>query len=118
MQQTPAYRERSRAFLVRAREELAAGDLEQASEKAWGAAALAVKAVAERRGLEHRGHRHLHVVVQALAQESGDTELRGLLNTADVLHQNFYDGWLNVVEIGDDIDDVERFVEKVERLLR
>ena len=49
-QQVQTYRERSRAFLAKARGELLTGDLEQASEKAWGAAALMVKAVAERRG--------------------------------------------------------------------
>ena len=49
MQQTRTYREQSRAFLDKAREELDAGDLVLASEKAWGAAAMMVKAVAEQR---------------------------------------------------------------------
>ena len=50
MQETLSYQEPSQAFLGKAREELEAGDLEQASEKAWGAAAVMVKAVAEARG--------------------------------------------------------------------
>ena len=50
MQQTKTYQERSWAFLAKAREELAVGDLEQASEKGWGAAAMMVKAVAGQRG--------------------------------------------------------------------
>ncbi len=36
VQQKHSCRERSRDFLVKAREELAAGDLEQAAEKGWG----------------------------------------------------------------------------------
>ena len=54
MQETRTYQERSRASLVKAREELEAGDFEQASEKAWGAAALMVKAVAQQRGRPRR----------------------------------------------------------------
>ena len=56
-QQTQTYRERSRALLAEAREELGAGDLEQASVKGWGAAAQMVKAVADERGMPHEHHR-------------------------------------------------------------
>ena len=62
--QEQIYRERSRAFLVKARTEFDAGDLEQASEKAWGAAAMMVKAVAERRGVPNgkpQSQRHLGI---------------------------------------------------------
>ena len=51
-----AYRDQSRAYLEQANEELARNDLRQASEKGWGAASQIVKAVAEERGWEHRGH--------------------------------------------------------------
>ena len=44
------YRERSRHFLAQVDDELARGELEEASNKVWGAAAHAIKAVAERRG--------------------------------------------------------------------
>ena len=44
MQQIQKYREQSRQFLAQAQQELAAGDLPQASEKAWGAVAQMVKA--------------------------------------------------------------------------
>ena len=54
MQEALSYQERSQEFLGKAREELAAGDLEQASEKAWDAAAMIVKAVAEARGYVKR----------------------------------------------------------------
>ena len=43
-------------FLAAARACLAEGDLLQASEKGWGAAARMVKAVAETRGWRHSSH--------------------------------------------------------------
>ena len=56
---TQKYRQDSRTLLAQARSELAIGDVLQASEKGWGAAALMLKAVAEQRGWEHGKHRHL-----------------------------------------------------------
>ena len=43
------YRSAATQLLAQARQELARGDVRQASEKGWGAAAQAVKAVAESR---------------------------------------------------------------------
>ncbi len=117
MVQTQTYRGRSKAFLAKAREELAAGNLEQASEKAWGAAAVMVKAAATQRGLGHDTHNHLFGVVRTLRTESGDPEMRRLFNDANGLHHNFYERRLSADEVRDDIDSVERFVGKVENLL-
>ena len=117
MQQTQTYRERSRIFLAKAREELAAGDLEQASEKAWGAASLMLKAVAQQRGLDHETHNQLFRVLRVVVSELDDQELRRLFNDANGLHHNFYEHRLTAEEISDDIDSVERFVERVESFL-
>ncbi len=117
MQETLTYQARSRAFLSKAREQLEAGDLEQASEKAWGAAAVIVKAVAEARGLEHGKHGHLFGVVRVLAGETSDRELRGLFHVANGLHSNFYENWLDTDDVVEGLEDVERFVEKIERFL-
>lgn len=51
---TDGYAERSRALLAQAKNELAAGDDLQASEKLWATAAQMVKAVADRRGWRAR----------------------------------------------------------------
>ena len=51
-----AYRISAAALLEQARTELAAGDVRQASDKGWGAAAQAVKTVAVVRGWKHRNH--------------------------------------------------------------
>ena len=98
-------------------EELLAGDLEQASERAWGAAALMVKAVADQRGMEHKQHCHLFFIVDGLAKESNDRELGRLCHTANGLHSNFYEHWLSTELVAHRLVDVGQFVDMVERLL-
>jgi hypothetical protein len=66
---TVAYhQERSHHFLNLVDDELARGELEEASNKVWGAAAHAIKAVAERRGWQHHAH--------ALLEERGKCPTR------------------------------------------
>ena len=74
MQRATTYREQSRIFLGQAQEELSKGDLQQASEKGWGAAAHMVKAIAQRRGWYDRGHRSLQQVINELHDETNDSE--------------------------------------------
>ena len=83
----------SRRFLAQAQEEFDKGAMLQASEKAWGAAAQAVKATAEQRGWEHSTHARLFENVKKISQETGDAELYDLFHVANSLHQNFYEGW-------------------------
>ena len=117
MQKTTSYREQSRIFLAQAYEELAKGDLPQASEKAWGAAAQIIKAVAEHRGWRHRSHQALRTTVTALLRETGDSELGTLFSSAGELHTNFYEHWNTAELTALQLENVERFVDKVEALL-
>ena len=117
MQQTQTYRERSRAFLSKANSELQTGDLEQASEKCWGAAAMIVKAVADANSLDHQSHRELFAVVNHLARDNDDPELARLFQVANSLHINFYEHWQPAEMVATGLADVERFVAKVEQLL-
>ena len=117
MVQTIGYRDRSKNFLAKAREELAEGDLEQASEKAWGAAALIVKALGTQRGEVHEKHSHLFNIVHALARQYHDHHLRHLFYVASALHSNFYENTFDPQAVSDGIEDVETFVEKVDQLL-
>ena len=75
MQRTTTYREQSRKFLAQAYEELAKGDLPQASEKGWGAASQMLKAIAQQRGWSHRSHhRELHGIIrQRSLRETGES---------------------------------------------
>ena len=83
----------SRQFIVQAQEEFDRGDMLQASEKAWGAAAQAVKATAEQRGWEHNTHARLFDNLKRVSRETGDPELHDLFHVANSLHQNFNEGW-------------------------
>ena len=113
---TQTYRTASRHLLTQAREELAAGDTRQASEKGWGAAAQMVKSVAAQRGWAHQSHAALYFVVRRLTNETGDEDIKRLFNTAGNLHVNFYENWNNAENVASDLADVGRFLDKLEPL--
>lgn len=106
----------SRLFLAHATEELARGELLQASEKLWGAAAHAVKAVAQRRGWAHNSHRSLVEAVDRLVAETGQADLDTLFKVAQALHANFYEGWMTQDSIQRAVGEMEEFVSRVEQL--
>ena len=116
MSQT-SYTSRSRTYLSQASEELAKGDLCQASEKGWGAAAEIVKAVAAARGWDHSGHRQLYGVITRLVNETGDETFRTAFAVAGALHTNFYEGWLDRGTVEAHLAQVTRFVERMESLI-
>ncbi len=104
----------SKEFLRKGREALVQGDLEQASEKLWGAAAQMVKAVAEKRGWSHHGHRDFFRVVSRLDQELGDPTLRDLFHVANSLHSNFYEHWMTRDYFESGLEKIQEFVAKLE----
>ena len=107
----------SRQFLRQAEGEFAQGDRLQASEKAWGAAAHAVKVVAQHRGWQHDGHRYLFDVVDRLYRETEDAELRDLFRIANSLHTNFYENWQTEDLVQDGIKRVEVLLAKLAPLV-
>lgn len=107
----------SEKLLAEAEELLRKGDYIQASEKAWGAAAHVVKALAAKEGRKLESHSDLWRFVSELATKLGDKELRYLWRTANALHQNFYEGWMPPEEVVYSIEDVKVFVEKLRKLL-
>ncbi len=109
------HREASRRLIAQARAELQAGDLLQASEKGWGAAAQAVKSVAETRRWPHNGHRQLFQAVDRLVAETDDEDLRTAFGLAGALHTNFYEGWLGREDIEAHLSQVAGLVEKLEK---
>ena len=111
------YSDLSAEYLRKARAHLAEGDLTQASEKGWGAAAVAVKAIAEAREVDHTGHRELWRVVRLLVRETGDNDLRVHFGLAESLHINFDEAWLERDEIEDYLSHVERLVSKLDVLV-
>ena len=115
MQQAMTYRERSRELLAKARAELDT-DLAQAGEKGWGAAASIVKAVAEQRGVYRGNHRSLYEIVTGLVRETGDDDIADGFAIANV-HHNFYENWFDRENIEVRLEDMERFLGRVEALL-
>lgn len=113
---TQTYRAASRQLLAQGRDELAAGDVRQASEKGWGAAAQMVKAVAEQRGWQHRNHAALFNAVARLVSETGDQDIGRLFDVASALHVNFYENWSNAPNVARGLDDVARLLQKLEPL--
>ena len=107
------YQQASERFLAQARQELAEGDLAQASEKGWGATAQMLKAVAEQRGWEHHRHRHYHRAASRIRAETGDGEIRRFFDSASALHENFYED----DEVAERLDDVEALMDRLIRLL-
>ena len=103
-------------FLERAQAYLAEGDLLQASEKGWGAAAQMVKAVAEARGWRHQDHRSLYQAMSRLAQEAGDEGIITAFGLAGALHTNFYEGWLPREIVEQHLTQVAELVDKLEAL--
>ena len=114
----PEYHVHSERFLAQARTELAMGDLQQASEKGWGAVAQILKAVAEQRGWEHNRHRHFSRIASRLRSEIGDRDIVRFFATANLLHENFYENQLSAYDIAEGLDDVESLVDKIALLLQ
>ena len=105
----------SRQFIDDAEKYLAQGDLLQASEKAWGAAARKVKAIAEDRGWEHKGHGHLFTAIGNIVSDTGQTEIRRLFREANTLHINFYEGWLTVQDVSESLEAVKELLELLDQ---
>ncbi len=110
---TETYAQAARHLLEQATAEMAQGDVRQASEKGWGAAAQMVKAVAEQRGWEHQRHAALFAAVSRLVDETGDDDISRLFAVANSLHVNFYENWDTAENVARHLVDVGRFVGKL-----
>ena len=100
----------ARDFLERSRQEFAAGDEMQGSEKIWGSASHAVMALAMQRGLPINRHRDLKRAVNELSQETGDQTLKFGFSVAEKFHANYYHGFMDDFQIVDDRPMVEELV--------
>ncbi len=105
-------------FLEKAGQYLAGGDLHQASEKGWGAAAHMAKAVALVQGREYERHSHFHRVMNQARRLSGNDRLPFLHGRAEILHVNFYEltGDLDPVTIGEDLASMAELLGVLEPL--
>ena len=104
-------------FLRDADELMAKGDHVQASEKFWGAAAEAVKAVAENMGRKTRTHADLWLLVEELDSKRPDLGLLEDFLLANHLHSNFYEDELRPSAVRAAAEGVKRFIRKIETFL-
>lgn len=111
------YRTAAETFIEQAFVELSVGDLRQASEKGWGAAAEIVKAVAEQRGWDHRRHEDLYLAVDRISKEIRDSGILPRFNNAGQLHMNFYEGWLAEPNVRAGLQEVQELVQRLRLLL-
>jgi len=110
------YKRTGRWFMDKAEWEFERGDLLQSSEKAWGAAAQFLKALATQRGWGHESHQHLGQVANKLALETGNNEIITLFDVASGLHSNFYAAFKDENAVRWGLDEMHRFLDILESI--
>ncbi len=110
------YREMSQSLIRQAEEEFQKGDLIQASEKAWGAAACATKSIAAQRGWNHYSHDILYDISSQIADEQNRPDLSRVFRSASSLHTNFYENWMAESHVEGGIDDARTYIQEVEAI--
>ena len=106
----------SQRLLRDAQRELGLGDLIQASEKAWGSAAHAIKAVAEKWGWYHQGHFRLNAVVNFVSYERGREDLINLYLHPTAMHFNYYEHEMEPDNLQTAINATRVFVEEMDKI--
>ena len=106
--------ETSRRLIRQADDELAQGDLLQASEKGWGAAAHAMKSIARSRGWKHNTHADLFVVARRVADEMDEPQIHSLFQIASVTPWNTNEGWLDTEDIACNLAEIRTLLDMLE----
>ena len=97
--------------------EFEVGDLHQVSEKAWGAVARYVKAVAEHNGWDHFSHSHIRRNANSMFRLVDDRPaLEDKFNHAERLHINFYESDLDRSDVRQYMNDARDLVEELKRV--
>lgn len=107
----------ARHLLQQAQEEMDRDDILQASEKAWGAAAHAVKAVAERRRWFNDADWRLGRIATVIAAEQGDGTISTYYRSVREAHYNFYHHEFNPMQVQEVVNDAASLVGKLETVL-
>ena len=107
------YAEVALELLLQAQEELRKDDVRQAAEKAWGAAALAVKAYATwKEGKRLTSHKELWDYTIILRKELGSW-IHDTWMSANGMHTCFYEGWCSREHVESAIEEIEKLVKAV-----
>ena len=107
-----------RDLLEQAREELEKGDVRQAAEKTWGAAALAVKAYAWwREGRRLVSHGDLWAYKRRMEAEIGEW-IYSAWAIAHSMHTCFYEGWCGREDVEKALREIAKLVGEVESRIK
>ena len=117
-QEVSDYKKQAREFLAKGWEYLDFGDLHQASEKGWGAAAHMAKAVALCQGWMYESHAGFNYVMNEASRLTGNDRLRDLRGRANDLHSNFYQREIHLADdaIRADLISVGELLESLDPL--
>ncbi len=113
------YEGQAREFLANSWDYLAAGNLHQASEKGWGAAAHMAKAVATAQGWRYETHADFSEVMFQASQLANSPRIRHIRSVANELHHNYYrrKRHLNADAIRADLEDIAELLETLHPLI-
>ena len=116
---TTTYRAAAHHLLLQANTEFQQGDLRQASEKAWGAAAQITKAYAENQTppTYHRSHRSLKDIARNLVTNTNNQDFLMLFNSIEQLHINFYENDRTAAYVEAGIENATEYVTLVDAQL-
>ena len=112
-----SYRHSAHELIQKARDELAAGDSRQASEKGWGAAAQMLKAIAEQTGAPHHSHASLARMASEVYGQTGEDSIATWFAIAQNLHINFYEDNLSEEFIQIYLNQISLLVNRLDRYL-
>ncbi len=114
-ERTQEYIEVAKDLLNQAKEELSKGDVRQAAEKVWGAAAMAVKAYAGwRDGRRLTSHGELWEYSKRMINEFGRWVSDSWAH-ANAMHICFYEGWCTDRHVEEAIRRVTKLVNELEK---
>ena len=108
----------SAMFMEHAEDQFRQGDLLQASEKAWGAVAHCISAIARERGWAVGTHRHLITHAEKLiARDAAQAERRHRQwDAVELLHINFYQEIRSENQVRRGIEDAKELIEAFREL--
>lgn len=108
------YAEYAQRLMIQAEYELTKkGDRIQASDKASGAVAHAVKAIGEDRQWRHSSHHLRRQIMDLISSEFDRPDLRFLQQMADELHENYYEDLLENWQLEDRLATISSLLEEL-----
>ena len=106
-----SYAVHSERLMRHARRELENGDRLQTSEKAWGAVAHRMKGIAATREWRYETHSQAFGIMDRIAAELGDPEIRTLFRIANELHRNYYNDTMHLQELRSHVAEMEQLLD-------